>query len=583
MRAGWIICGDYKRRAEQIMYKLGMLWFLPYILFLMSCSHNSVTPEKTVQLVPDIQERLASLPETVVDYDRSLLNAEEQKVAAKLIEAARPIHDIFLRQVSEQNPILRSELAARANKAAFDRRGLRYFDLMMGPWDRLQHDAPFISPFGAAGAKPAGAGFYPPDMTAAEFEKWIAAHTEDQKSFQSLYTVIRRKEGRLAAIPYSEYYRESLATAADRLREAAALTANASLKNFLLKRADAFLSNNYEDSDVAWVEMDSPIEVVIGPYEVYEDGLFNAKASFEAFITVVDKPESEKLKIYLKHLTDMEKSLPIPDKYRNLKRGGGSTIKVVQEIFTSGDARRGVQTAAFNLPNDEKIRQAKGSKNILLKNVMQAKFAQSGEPIARRVLDPSQESLLSFDAYFAHTLFHELSHSLGPGIIQGPDGKMQENRIYLKSLYSTIEECKADVVGIWTLLYALDRTLVDSFDAEKLFVTDAGLSFRALRFGIGEAHGGGAALEWNWYREKGAIVPAANGRFKVETAKYREAVKSLANELLLIEATGDYDRADRLLKKYAVSTPEMEEVIPRLKDIPVDISPVYAGAGEKKS
>jgi hypothetical protein len=565
------------------MHKFVMLSTLPVILVLASCSPKSVAPEKTMELVPDIQQRLSQLPETVIDYDRSLLNAEEQKVVARLIEAASPIHDIFLRQVSDDNPALRAELVALASNSKFDRRGLRYFDLMMGRWDRLQHDEAFISPLGAAGAKPAGAGFYPTDMTAPEFEQWIADHPGDQKQFQSLYTVIRRKDGKLAAIPYSEYYREFLAPAADKLREAAALTSNASLKNFLLKRADAFLSNNYEESDVAWVEMDSPVEVVIGPYEVYEDGLFNAKASFEAFVTVVDKPESEKLKAYVRHLADMEKSLPIPDRYKNLKRGGGSTIKVVQEIFTSGDARRGVQTAAFNLPNDEKIRQAKGSKNVLLKNVMQAKFAQSGEPIARRVLDPSQVALLSFDAYFAHTLFHELSHSLGPGIIQGPDGKTQENRIYLKSLYSTIEECKADVVGIWTLLYALDRKLVNSFDAEKLFVTDAGLMFRALRFGIGEAHGGGAGLEWNWFREKGAIVPAANGRFRVDAAKYREAVKSLATELLLIEATGDYDRADRLLKKYAVSTPEMEEVIPRLKDIPVDISPVYAGAGEKKS
>jgi len=563
------------------MHKFRILWLLPYILLLISCTHNSVAPEKTMQLIPDIQERLSKLPETVVDYDRSLLIAEEQKVVAKLIEAARPIHEIFLRQVSENNPALREELVALANKSAFDGKGLRYFDLMMGRWDRLKHDEPFIAPFGIAGAKPAGAGFYPPDMTAAEFERWIAEHPEDQKSFQSLYTVIRRKEGKLAAIPYSEYYREFLVTAADKLREAAALASNASLKNFLINRADAFLSNNYEESDSVWVDMDAPIEIVIGPYEVYEDGLFNAKASFEAFITVVDKPESEKLKRYIAHLPDMERYLPISDQHRNLKRGSRSTIKVVQEIFTSGDARRGVQTAAFNLPNDEKIRQAKGSKNILLKNVMQAKFKQSGDPIARRVMDPSQEALLSFDAYFAHTLFHELSHSLGPGIIQGPDGKMQENRIYLKSLYSTIEECKADVVGIWSLLYALDRKLVSSFDAQQLFVTDAGLLFRALRFGIGEAHGGGAALQWNWYREKGAIVPAGTGRFKVDAAKYKEAVKSLANELLMIEATGDYGRAERLLKRYAVSTPEMEEVIPRLKDIPVDISPVYTGAGEK--
>jgi hypothetical protein len=565
------------------VYKFRMLCALSYIMLFMSCSQTPVTPEKKLQLVPDIQERLAKFPETVIDYDHSLLNADDQKVVAKLIEASQPIDEIFCRQVSEQNPALRKELAALVKQSAFDSRGLRYFDLMMGKWDRLLHNEPFISPFGAAGAKPAGAGFYPADMTAQEFEKWISQHPEDKSAFQNLYTVIRRKEGKLAAIPYSEHYKEFLVSAAEKLREAAVLTTNASLKSFLIKRADAFLSNNYEDSDIAWVEMDSPIEVVIGPYEVYEDELFNAKASFESFITVVDKPESEKLKIYIKHLADMERSLPIPDEHRNLKRGTGSTIKVVHEIFTAGDARRGVQTSAFNLPNDEKIRQAKGAKNVLLKNVMQAKFYQSGEPIARRVLDPSQKALVSFDAYFNHVLFHELSHALGPGIIKGPDGKMQEARIYLKNLYSTIEECKADVTGIWTLLYALDRNLVRSFDANKLFVTDAGLMFRSMRFGIGEAHGGGTALQWNWYREKGAIVPAGKGQFNVDSAKYRDAVKSLANELLMIEATGDYGRAEHLLKKYAVSTPEIEEVIPMLKDIPVDIAPVFIGAGEKKS
>ena len=213
---------------------------------------------------------------------------------------------------------------------------------------------------------------------------------------------------------------------------------------------------------------------------------------------------------------------------------------------------------------------------------MQAKFRQSGEPIARRVLDPSQDALLSFDAYFNHTLFHELSHALGPGIIKGPDGKLQENRLYLKALYSTIEECKADVVGVWTLLYAMDQKLITTFDAPKLFVTDAALLFRSMRFGIGEAHGGGAALQWNWYREKGAIVPSADGRFRIDVPKYREAVRNLAEELLMIEATGDYDRAERLLKQYSVSTPEIEDVIPKLQDIPVDITPVFTAAGEKQ-
>ena len=569
------------------MHKSQILFILPMVVLLLSCSRPGTdartASQSSPEIAPDIQERLAKLPETVIDYDRTLLNPEEQKVVARLIEASRYIDEIFWRQVSEENPELRKKLADRAEKSGHHRLGLLYFDLMKGRWDRLLNDEPFISPMLPAGAKPSGAGFYPPDMTREEFEGWIGIHPEDREKFQSLYTVIRREEGRLTAVPYSELYRDPLAAAAGKLREAAALTTNASLKNFLLQRADAFRSNDYVESDIAWVEMDSPIEIVIGPYEVYEDKIFNAKASFESFVTVVDRPESEKLKIYIQHLGGMEKSLPIADRYKNLKRGTGSTIKVVQEIFTAGDARRGVQTAAFNLPNDEKIRQTKGSKNVLLKNVMQAKFRQSGEPIARRVLDPSQESLFSFDAYFNHTLFHELAHALGPGIIQGPDGRMQENRIYLKGLYSTIEECKADVVGIWTLLYAMDRKLVTSFDAPKLFATDAGLLFRSMRFGIDEAHGGGSALEWNWYREKGAIVPAGEGRFKVDFPKFREAVRSLANELLMIEAVGDYGRAERLLKKYAVSTPEIEAVIPMLKDIPVDIAPVYTAAGEKKS
>lgn len=569
------------------MHRFEWLAILAFLVLMLSCSRSrdqaSTSPDNTLRIVPDIQERLAKLPETVIDYDRHLLNEEEQRVVAKLIEASRHIHDIFLRQVSEDNPGLRRKLAALAEGSAPHRLGLLYFDRMMGPWDRLTNNEPFLSDPDFPDAKPPGAGFYPPDMTREEFEGWLKAHPEDQESFQSLFTVIRRQGEKLIAVPYSVHYREHLEPAAGKLREAAAITTNASLKNFLLKRADAFLSNNYEASDIAWMDLDSPIEVVIGPYEVYEDEMFNAKASFESFITVVDQPESEKLRVYLRHLADMERTLPVPDQYKNLKRGTGSSIRVVQEIFTAGDARRGVQTAAFNLPNDEKIRQSKGSKNVLLKNVMQAKFRQSGEPIARRILAPSQGSLISFDAYFNHTLFHELSHALGPGIIRGPDGKMQENRIYLKNLYSTIEECKADVVGVWTLLYAMDKKLIRSFDAAELFATDAGLMFRAMRFGINEAHGGGTALQWNWYREKGAVVPDGEGRFRVDAGKYRQAVQSLANELLMIEATGDYDRAERLIQKYAVSTSEIEAVLPKLKDIPVDITPVFVAAGETKT
>jgi hypothetical protein len=382
-------------------------------------------------------------------------------------------------------------------------------------------------------------------------------------------------------VPYSKEYGAALARSAAKLREAAAVTANASLRKFLTLRADAFLSDNYFASDVAWMDLDSDIEIAIGPYEVYEDGLFNFKASYESFVTVRDKAESAHLAVYAQHLPDMERNLPIPDEHKNTSRKFESPIRVVQEAYTAGDARRGVQTAAFNLPNDEKVREAKGSKKVLLKNVMSAKFEQSGKPVAERVLDPSQVAKTAFDPYFNHTLFHELSHGLGPGIITGPDGKRVESRLLLKNLYSTIEECKADAVGLWNILFALEKGWLKGFDAETLAVTYTGLMFRSMRFGLEEAHGGGTAVQWNWFREKGAIVPAANGRFLAKPDKYREAIRSLSNELLMIEATGDYDRAKRLLDRYGKTNAEIESTNARLKDIPVDIKPVFPAAGEK--
>jgi hypothetical protein len=419
-------------------------------------------------------------------------------------------------------------------------------------------------------------------MTKDEFEKWIASHPEDKEAFQNTNTVIRRQDNKLVAVPYSVYYAQFLKPASAKLQEAAKLTQNASLKNYLTKLSAAFLSNDYFQSDTAWMDLNSPIEVVIGPYEVYEDALFNYKASFESFVTVTDKAESEKLSVYAHHLPDMEKNLPIPDEHKNPNRGTDSPIRVVQEIYTAGDSRRGVQTSAFNLPNDERVRQAKGSKKVILKNVMQQKFRLSGDPIARRVLDLSQVPLLSFNAYFNHTLFHELSHGLGPGIITGPDGKKVDNRLLLKESYSTIEECKADVLGLWNLQYMMDQKILTSFNAKTLYATNVGLMFRSMRFGIDEAHGRGTAVQWNWFREKGAVVPATQkGRFKVDFTKIQEAVRSLANELLMIEATGDYPRAQRLLEKYGKATPEMASVNARLTDIPVDIAPVFAAAGEK--
>lgn len=530
----------------------------------------------------DTPQRLAKLPKTVIDYDRSLLNANEQEVVAKLIEASKHIDEIYWLQVSEENPSLRDELAKRASASALDQAGYDYFLASKGKWDRLDEDEPFIAPFTP---KPEGAAFYPADMKKEEIEKYIAAHPDQKAAIEGLFTVVRRDGDALKTIPYSVHYKSHLEPAAAKLREAAALTTNASLKNYLTKLADAFMKDEYRESDMAWMDLEGPIEVVIGPYEVYEDEMFNFKAAFESFITVVDKPESDKLAVYAKHLPDMEKNLPEPDEYKNPNRGAESPIRVVQEIFTAGDARRGVQTSAFNLPNDEVVRERKGSKKVLLKNVMDAKYRMSGAPIARKLVEPSQLPLLSFDAYFNHVLFHELSHGVGPGLIPNPANKAErvDTRTLLKNLYSAIEECKADVVGEWNILYARDQKfLAAQFTEQQQWVTYAGLMFRSMRFGIDEAHGRGTAVQWNWLRERGAIVPAANGTFSVDFAKMREGVKSLATELLTIEATGDFARAQKLLDKYGVANAEINKTIADLPaDIPVDITPVFPAAGEK--
>ena len=526
---------------------------------------------------PDTPARLAQLPRTVIDYDRSLLDENERKVVEKLIQASRHIDEIFWRQVSEQNLEWRAQLAEQRDDSALDRAGYDYFMANKGPWDRLAEDEPFIGDV----HKPAGAGFYPPDMTKEEFERYVAAHPEQKEALQSLFTVVRREGDKLVAIPYSVHYRDQLELAAARIREAAAITNDARLRDYLTRLADAFFTNNYRESDMAWMDLQGPIEVVIGPYEVYEDALFNYKAAFESFVTVVDRPETEKLAVYAQHLPAMEQNLPLPDQYKNPNRGAESPIRVVQEIYTAGDARRGVQTAAFNLPNDEVVREQKGSKKVLLKNVMDAKYRISGQPIALRVLAPAQRDLLSFDAYFNHVLFHELSHGLGPGLITQPDGERVDVRFLLKDTYSTMEETKADVLGQWNMLYARDKGILTAFDERQQWATYAGLMFRSMRFGVDEAHGRGTAIQWNWLRERGAIVPAGDGTFRVDFTKIEDALPELATELLVTQATGDYARAQRLLATYGVSNPEIEGIIARMKDIPVDLTPVFPAAGEK--
>ncbi|MDQ5844544.1 MAG: hypothetical protein M3539_04540, partial [Acidobacteriota bacterium] len=385
----------------------------------------------------------------------------------------------------------------------------------------------------------------------------------------------RDAAGKLMTVPYSQAYSEFLVPAAKLLREAASLTTNRTLKDFLLKRADAFASDDYYSSDVAWMDLDSPIEVTIGPYETYEDRLFSYKAAFEAYVTLRDQAESDKLVKFGGYLQELENNLPMDARYRNPKLGAASPIRVVNEVFSSGEGNSGVQTAAFNLPNDERVVKEKGSKRVMLKNVQQAKFQKTLVPISRVVLAPSELSHLSFESFFTHILTHELMHGLGPHNIT-VNGQATTVRQQLKELSSSLEEAKADITGLWALQYLIDKGVVDKRMERSLYTTYLASAFRSVRFGINEAHGKGMALQFNYLTDEGGIkIDERNGTFSIDHAKIKDAVGKLSREILTIQAEGSYDKAKALLEKYAVMRPAMKNAMDRLGNVPVDIEPIF--------
>jgi Peptidase family M49 len=543
------------------MFKLA--YFLMFSVLIIFSQKNS---EKKNM----IDQKVAQFSPTVLKYDESILDDRQKIVVDKLSQAAKIMDEIFLEQVFSKNLEIKSELEKSKNEN--DKKVLQYFEIMYGPFDRLDHNKAFYGDY----KKPVGANFYPEDMTKEEFEKWIVDHPEDKDAFVSEFTVIRRKDDKLIAIPYSEFYKEPLGRAAKLLREAAEYADNPTLKNYLETRATAFETNDYFESDMAWMDLkDHDIEVVIGPYEVYEDAMFNYKAAFECFLTVRDPQESEKLKVFGSYLNEMEKHLPIPEEHKNFNRGSESPIVVVQEVLYSGDTKAGIQTIAFNLPNNEKVREAKGSKKVLLKSLHEAKFEKQVIPIAKIIMDEKELPFVTFAGFFNHTLMHEMSHGIGPGNIV-KDGKKTEVKIELKETYSTIEECKADVLGMYNNLFMIGKGIYPKEYEKEIWPSFLAGIFRSIRFGINEAHGGGNALIFNYLFEKGAYkFDKKNNRLSIDYLKINDALTSLATELLMIEAKGDYEASKAIMKKYIVMSPVMERMIKKLSEIPVDIKPIF--------
>ncbi len=554
------------------MWQRGAMAMLCGAMVLACGQAEDVAVTTGLAIAPDIAARRAQFVDCDVAADVSNLSDGDREALRHLVAAAQAVDEIFKRQAWAENPFFAPEVAALEGAGADAAR--EYYRIMYGPWDRVADSEAFLGDQ----PHPAGAGYYPEDMTRAEFEAWIEAHPEDAEAMTSLHTVVRRDGDALIAVPYSAAYSDLLEVAAAEMRAAAATTENASLRRFLELRAEAFFSDDYFDSDMAWMDLDSAIEIVIGPYETYEDQLFGYKAAFESFVCVAQPEDSKRLAVFKSELPFLERNLPIPDEYKNFNRGSESPIRVVDEIFTAGDTRAGVQTIAFNLPNDERVREAKGSKKVLLKNAMRAKYDGILVPIAGRVLPADGLDQVTFEAFYQFTLHHELSHGIGPGKIT-VDGRDTEVRRELRDLYSAFEEAKADVLGVYDIYALVEKGVMEPAILDSLPWTYTADMFRATRFGVAEAHGLGTVLQANYLIELGAVEITEDGRFRPVPDRFEDAFRALAHELLMIQARGDYEAAVEFVERYGTVNPAMAAAIAGLADLPVDIAPTYPLAG----
>lgn len=537
----------------------------------------SIANAQAIRLPPEtvrLQKMAARFAPVEVRVDLSGLPENERRALASLVKAARITDALFMRQLWAGNEAMLLRLME--DQTPLGRARLDYFLINRGPWSRLDDNAVFVP---GAPDKPEAANFYPTGATKAEVETWLGGLSEAERAAATgFFTTIRREtSGKFQAVPYSLEYQGELAEMARHLRDAAGATQAPTLKAFLESRAEAFATNDYYASDVAWMKLDSAIEPTIGPYEVYEDGWFNYKAAFEAFITVRDDAETATLERFGQELQWLEDRLPIDPAFRRKKLGGLAPMRVVNVVFAAGDGNHDVQTAAFNLPNDERIVAEMGSKRTMLKNYQQAKFDNTLVPISRVALAPEDQGFVDFEAFFTHILMHEVMHGLGP-TNTGPGGTGGGVRQAIKELYSTVEEAKADISGLWALQKLMDKGVIDRAGERRMYTTFLASSFRTLRFGMDDSHARGMALQVNYLLDAGAYRVSDDGRFSVDVRKAKKGVEALSRELLTIEAKGDYEGGKRLLERLVVTRPEVQAVLGRLEGVPVDIRPQFVTA-----
>ncbi len=542
------------------MKKVRIFWIL-LILLAWGCQNNEKqdngNKNKAVEdYVVDVANRLDQYAPFALKSDLSSLSPNQKEMIGKLIDAARYMDTLFVWQSYGDPKLLFSMDVPQVV--------MEYIRINYGPWDRLDGNAPFVP---GIGPKPAGANFYPVDMSKEEFD---AADLPD-KSNQ--YTLLRRDEnGKLITIWYHERWPELLSKAAGLLREAAVLAENEDFRQYLLMRADALLNDEYLPSDRAWLLMkNNPVDLVIGPIETYEDELFGYKAAYEAYVLIKDKAWSERLQKFAQYLPYLQKSLPVEPPYKKEKPGTNAQLNAYDAVFYSGNSNAGSKTIAINLPNDEGLQKEIGSRRLQLKNAMRAKFDKILIPIANQIIASDQRKNIQFDAFFGNTMFHEVAHGLG--IKNTIDGTTTVRKA-LKNYASAIEEGKADILGIYMITKLKEEQgELSEVPLESYYTTFLASIFRSVRFGSSSAHGIANLIRFNYFKERGAFLKDELGMYRVDMDKFKKAIDSLSARILTLQGDGNYQEVKAFVEKYGVMGEELKNDLDRINaaGVPVDI------------
>jgi hypothetical protein len=529
-----------------------------------------------LQIVPDLDQRLAKFRRVQMPFRTAGLTAREQKMVRKLVEACQYLESIYWRQSDPEGLTLYQSLAT--SKSPRDQKLRRYLWINAGRFDFVDDNKPFVG----TSPMPLGRGFYPANLTRAQLEQYVEKHPDQKAAIYNQFTIVRWHDGELETVPYHIAYRQFLEPAAKALREAAALSDDAAFAKFLTLRADALLSDDYFASDLAWLDLKNPkFDIIFAPYETYLDSLLGVKGSYGAAVLIRNEAESKKLDLFQQYVPDIQDALPLAAEDRPSKHGLETPMEVMDAPFRAGDLTHGYQAVADNLPNDPRVHELKGSKKLFFKNFMDARVNYIVLPVARKLMEPEQAAKVSGEGYLVTTILHEISHGLGPAFARTPAGKVSI-REAIGHQFSGLEEAKADVTGMFALKWLVDHDVLPKDKLQEYYASYVGGIFRTVRFGTAEAHGQAEMMEFNYLSERGAIRRNPNGRYVIDYDKIPGAVADLTKELLEIEATGDRQRAESWFAKYGQMPEELKISLKLASAVPVDIDPVYSFAEKVK-